>query len=164
MVVGDPYNIAVFYEEIRDWNLDHEFNNGVLLFFIDGGIFPNEVLNVTLGFELNEVCTKLDAIPQNKDLFSCEKRDCFSKIYNLIYPEDWDEDGEDGYLISPSTYRDNGYYILAVGDGINTRFLYAKLEYITEESRHDLEHAEIQEIIVDNDVVQKLVRGLRKFK
>ena len=53
---------------------------------------------------------------------------------------------------------------MAVGDGINTRFLYAKLEYITEESRHDLEHAEIQEIVVDNDVVQKLVRGLRKFK
>ena len=39
MVVGDPYNIAVFYEEIRDWNLDDEFKNGVLLFFIDGGIF-----------------------------------------------------------------------------------------------------------------------------
>ena len=151
MVIGNPYNIAVFYEEIKDWNENSEFTNGVLLLFIDGNIFPNEILNVTLGFDLKELSTKLETIPTNKELFTCEMKDCFSKIYNLIYPEDWDEDGDDGYLISPPTYRDYGYYVFAVGDGQKTRFLYAKLKYIMKESQHDLEHAEIREIIVDDD-------------
>ena len=55
MVIGNPYNIAVFYEEIKDWNENSEFTNGVLLLFIDGNIFPNEILNVTLGFDLKQL-------------------------------------------------------------------------------------------------------------
>lgn len=162
MVIGNPYNIAVFYEEIKDWNENSEFTNGVLLLFIDGNIFPNEILNVTLGFDLKKLSTKLETIPTNKELFKCEMKDCFSKIYNLVYPEDWDEDGDDGYLISPPTYRDYGYYVFAVGDGQKTRFLYAKLKYIMKESQHDLEHAKIREIVVDDDKVKKIASDLRK--
>lgn len=54
MIVGDPYRFAIDMQKIEEWNYceDNTFLNGVLLFFIDGTIFPTEIKTATLTSEL----------------------------------------------------------------------------------------------------------------
>ena len=44
MILGNPYKFSVFISTIKEWNIDNEFCNGVLLFCIEGNIFPKKLL------------------------------------------------------------------------------------------------------------------------
>lgn len=44
MILGNPYKFLIFISTIKEWNIDSAFNNGVLLFGIDGNIFPKKLL------------------------------------------------------------------------------------------------------------------------
>ena len=48
MILGNPYKFSVFISTIKEWNIDNEFFNGVLLFFIDGNIFHKKIVTATL--------------------------------------------------------------------------------------------------------------------
>ena len=108
MVIGDPYVIAVIFENIREWNGDKNYTNGLLAFSMDGILFPGEALNATLRPELKKLSTKLEAIPQNDELYGLEKSICFAKLYEMIYPSDWDEEEKTEYNIS----KNDSLYIL----------------------------------------------------
>ena len=58
MVIGSPYNFFVICQIINEWNNDNTFNNGVLLFAIDGEIFPKEIINMSLNTEISRLIYK----------------------------------------------------------------------------------------------------------
>lgn len=48
MILGDPYKFAILSGMIDEWNIDHVFCNGILLFCVDGDIYPREIVTATL--------------------------------------------------------------------------------------------------------------------
>ena len=52
MILGNPYKFSIFISTIKEWNIDSAFNNGVLLFCIDGNIFPPKIVTATLKSEI----------------------------------------------------------------------------------------------------------------
>ena len=164
MVIGDPYVIAVIFENIREWNDDYNYTNGILAFSMDGILFPGEALNATLGRELDDLPKKLEAIPQNDEVYGLEKSVCFAKLYEMIYPEDWcNEDGYPEYDITPMIFADKDYYIFAVGSGDKVRLLYAKLKYDFEEARYYWDDADINEWVVEREALNKIANRLKNL-
>ena len=164
MVIGDPYVVAVIYEYVKEWNADTVFMNGTMAFSIDGNLFPGVVLNVGIRRELKWLSENLEAIPQNDEVYGLEKSICFAKLYDMIFPEDWDVvDDQPEYNISPSDFSDQNYYIFAVGSGDKVRLFYAKLKYDFSESRHYWEDTDIQEYVVDREVLNKIAARLKNL-
>ncbi|RKM55772.1 hypothetical protein D6853_09510 [Butyrivibrio sp. X503] len=164
MVIGDPYVIAVIFENIREWNDDYNYTNGILAFSMDGILFPGEALNATLSGELRDLSKMLETIPQNDEVFGLEKSVSFAKLYDMIFPEDWwNEDGNPEYNITPMTLQDKKYYIFAVGSGDKVRLLYAKIKYDFEESRHYWDDADIHEWVVEREALNKIANRLKNL-
>lgn len=45
MLIGNPYQFSIFVDVIKEWNQDKtSYRNGVLLFCVDGQLFPKEVV------------------------------------------------------------------------------------------------------------------------
>ena len=59
MIIGDSYKFAILSGEINEWNIDDAFCNGVLLFCVNGDIYPKEVVTATLGSEIEYLRQKL---------------------------------------------------------------------------------------------------------
>ena len=164
MVIGDPYVIAIIYERVKEWNGDDDTTNGILAFSMDGILFPGEALNGVLWLELTTLSAKLEAIPQNDEVYGLEKSLCFAKLYDMIYPEDWDVvDDKPKYNISPYVFLDDDYLIFAVGSGDKVRLLYAKTEYDFSESRSYWKDTDIQEFVVEREEINKIALGLKKY-
>ncbi|MBO4458224.1 MAG: hypothetical protein J5802_10935 [Butyrivibrio sp.] len=163
MVIGDPYDIAVIFEYIKEWNGDSVFTNGILAFSMDGILFPSEALNAMLLRELKELSAKLESIPQNDEVYGLEKGMCFEKIYDMIYPDDWDQDGKAEYNISPTSFLDDDYLIFAVGSGDKVRLLYAKTEYDFSQSRSNWNDADIHEWVVEREALNKIANRLKNL-
>ena len=60
------------------------------------------------------------------------------------------------FEISPASFSDNGYIVLAVSNGTNVRIMGAKLKYNVEESRHDLNDINIYETIVNYNLLVEI--------
>ena len=163
MVIGDPYVIAVIFENIREWNGDKNYTNGILEFSMDGILFPGEALNATLRPELKKLSTKLEAIPQNDELYGLEKSICFANLYEMIYPSDWDEEEKTEYNISPMTFLDVDYMIFAVGSGDKVRLLYTKAKYDFSESRRKWNDSDIHEWVVEREALNKIANRLKNL-
>lgn len=163
MVIGDPYVIAVIYDYVKEWNGDSGFTNGILAFSMDGILFPGEALNAMLGRELKELSEKLEAIPQNNEVYELEKCICFAKLYDMIYPDDWDEDGKAEYNISPTSFLDDNYLIFAVGSGDKVRLLYAKTKYDYSQSRSKWDDEDVNEWVVEREALNKIANRLKNI-
>ena len=89
MIIGDPYKFAIDMQKIEEWNYsgDNTFLNGVLLFFIDGAIFPTEIRTATLISELEPLKNVLENPIIDKRLFNMEKGDAYMELYDLTFPE-----------------------------------------------------------------------------
>ena len=76
-------------QKIEEWNYygDNTFLNGVLLFFIDGAIFPTEIRTATLTSELAPLKNVLENLIIDKRLFNMEKENAYIELYNLTFPE-----------------------------------------------------------------------------
>lgn len=160
MIIGDPYKFAICIKVIQQWNIDETFGNGVLLFFIDGNIFPKEILTTTLHSEISPLKEKLGNIAVHARIFQMEKEEAFREIYNITFPEDIDLENDDRFDITPLSFSDNHCYIFAVGDGVQVRILAAKLRYVKKESRHILEDASIQEALISIEEMDEISMAL----
>ncbi len=168
MVLGDPDRFAVIFEIVDEWNIDSSFNNGILMFSVDGKVYPrNEIMNATLNFELPNLKRCMSDICVNEQIFGLSKYEAFINIYNLRFPKDRDVDGDYRYDISPVVFSDNNCLVFAVSNGDMMRVLAASdLEYIKAESRHDLKNIEVNEtyitIVKWNEILLKLSDFLHK--
>lgn len=171
MIIGNPYKFSIFVQEIKEWNPEGtSFRNGVLLFSIDGELFPKQVTTATLSSETGLLKELLMNVDINKKLFNMRKEDAFIEMYNITFPR-WDPDMKDDevvyndyrYFLTPTSFSDLGYHVYAVSDGTKVRILAAKLNYIVEESIHDLSELEISETIITKDELKQINDKLFSF-
>lgn len=161
MILGNPYKFAIITKAIKEWNVDETFCNGVLLFCVDGSMFPKEILTAPLNSEINPLKEKLQKIVINIEIFNMDKEDAFKQIYNVTFPEDIDIDNDYQFDITPLSFPEDNCYIFAVSDGVQVRILAAKLKYIREESRHMLKNVDITEAFISIKEMKEIAKALK---
>ena len=164
MIIGDPYVFSIFIDTVEEWNCDNSFNNGLLFMSINGTLFPKEILSATLSTELYELIKNLENIKENIDIFQMGKEEAFAYIYKLTFPNDYDVDNDYSYNITPFVLWDNNYFVFMVSNGHETRILASKLQYMMEESVHNLNQLEIVETYISIEEVQEMIEKLKSFK
>ena len=165
MILGNPYDFAVILDVVDKWNKadSYSFYNGILAFYIDGEIFPNKMVNATLGSEVPNLVKQFSQVPVNEKLFDMSKEDAFLKIHQITFPEDIDVDNDYSYEITPNCFGDINCCVFAVSNGQQVRVLASGLEYSLEEGRHELDNIEIMEAIVSADDMAEVISKLKTW-
>jgi hypothetical protein len=165
-IIGDPYQFSIVIGDVKEWNApnsSHSFFNGLLVFSINGELFPSkEVLNATLSCEIHWLKEDLKAIVVNEEIFCMEKEKAFIEMYNKRFPENIDISEDFRYYISPQEFGDKGYYVFAVSNGKQIRIMVSKLKYIKKHSRHNLNNIHINEVFISNAELNKIILKLEK--
>ena len=160
MIVGNPYKFAIVREEIKEWNIDNTFSNGVLLFFIDGAIFPKEIITVSLNCELRPLKDKLKQLCTNQELFDVPKEVAFRKLYNITYPKNIEIGNDYCFDITPPSFLDNNCCIFGFNNGSQVKILAAKLNYKRSTGRHELDKITVIEAVLPVEELNEIVRQL----
>ena len=164
MIIGDPDLFAICIEVVEEWNYDKSFNNGLLFFYINGVSFPEKMIFATLNTEVHELIKNIENIKEDINVFQMEKEEAFIYIYKLTFPADYSLDNDYSYSMTPFVLWDNSYYVFVVSDGQNIRILASKLQYIKEESVHNLKGLEILEIYISAEKMQDMLEKLKVFQ
>ena len=144
MIVGNPDKFAIMVDVVDEWNYDESFNNGIMIFWINSIVFPQELQNITLNSDFIQCYKAIQNIAENNAIFSMDRDSAFKALYKLVYPEDWNIDSDYRFQISPQEFNDHNNFIFAVSDGKEIRILASSLIYDIEESTYILENIEIQ--------------------
>ena len=160
MILGNPYKFSVFISTIKEWNIDNEFCNGVLLFCIDGNIFPKKIVTATLKCEIQLLKEKLRNLITNERLYNMQRDKAFAEIYNITFPEDISIDNDYRFDITPESFADENCYVFAVSNGKEVRIMATKLNYIVEESRHELSNVDISETFIEIEYLNQIISQL----
>ena len=160
MILGNPYKFSVFISTIKEWNIDNEFCNGVLLFCIDGNIFPKKIVTATLKCEIQLLKEKLRNLITNERLYNMQRDKAFAEIYNITFPEDISIDNDYRFDITPESFADENCYVFAVSNGKEVRIMATKLNYIVEESRHELSNVDISETFIEIEDLNQIISQL----
>ena len=160
MIQGNPYEFAIIIKKIEEWNIDNTFCNGILLFCIDGYIYPSKICTSTLKSEIGPLTKKLKNIPVNNHLFNMKKDLAFFHIYKMIFPEDYMLSNDYQFDITPLSFADENCFIFAVSNSTHVRLLGAELKYIKEKSQHDLENLHIKEAFISTEKLTAIANCL----
>lgn len=160
MILGNPYKFSVFISTIKEWNVDNEFCNGVLLFCIDGDIFPKKIVTATLKCEIPLLKEKLNNLITNERLYNMQRDKAFAEIYNITFPEDISIDNDYRFDVTPESFADENCYVFAVSNGKEVRIMATKLNYNVEESRHELNNVDINETFIEIEDLNQIVSQL----
>ena len=163
MILGNPYKFSVFISTIKEWNIDNEFCNGVLLFCIDGNIFPKKIVTATLKCEIQLLKEKLRNLITNERLYNMQRDKAFAEIYNITFPEDISIDNDYRFDITPESFADENCYVFAVSNGKEVRIMATKLNYIVEESRHELSNIDISETFIEIEDLNQIISQLEIY-
>ncbi len=163
MTLGNPYKFAVLVDTIKDWNIDDTFCNGLLLFFVDGCLYPNEIITATLRCEVEPLIQKLANPAVDKRLYGLSAQQAFSEIYRISFPDNIDVASDNRFDISPPSLSDHGYFLFSVSDGTSIRILASKLEYKPEVSRHNLHDIAVNEVHIETSELNEIALGLNGF-
>jgi len=163
MILGNPYKFSVFISTIKEWNIDNEFCNGVLLFCIEGNIFPKKIVTATLKYEIQLLKEKLRNLITNERLYNMQRDKAFAEIYNITFPEDISIDNDYRFDITPESFADENCYVFAVSNGKKVRIMATKLNYIVEESRHELSNVDISETFIEIEDLNQIISQLEIY-
>lgn len=164
MIIGDPNLFAVFIDVVEEWNIDRSFNNGMLGISIDGTLFPKKVVGATLNTELFELIKNLEDLKEDMTFFQMDRNEMFTNIYKVTFPDDLDVDNDYSYNVTPFVLWDNNIYVFMVSNGSEIRIVAAELQYIVEESTHNLQDLQVAETYVSHDKIQEIVYKLKTYQ
>lgn len=163
MVLGNPDKFAVLTEIIKEWNIDDTFWNGLLLFWVNGVLYPKETITESLRREVLILKEHLAKLAADKYLYRLPALQAFIEIYNITFPEDDRLDNDYRFIISPDLMSDNGYFIFAVRNGAGIRILASRLNYETCNSRYNLQDITINETFITDSELDIIIKGLELF-
>lgn len=165
MLIGDPSNFAIITESVNAWNETKDFCEGVLLYCVDGEIFPKgELISATLGHDLHCLKNNFSNPTINEELYKMDKDAAFLEIYYITYPSDWSKNNNYCYDISPDSFIDRGCFVFAVSDGKKVRILSAHSEcYNKEESEFVFANSIVKESYVDVDDFKQVSKAFDVF-
>jgi len=159
MVIGNPYAFAILCDEVKAWNIDGTFCNGLFLYFLNGVAFPPQVTTATLRCEIPGLPEKFKAPSVNHEIFHMSKEAAFTAIYNITF-SDSTVDSDNHFDITPVSFSDQDCFVFAVSDGFRVRVLASTLTYLREESRHCLEGIKIEEVFVSVEDFRQMGKRL----
>lgn len=163
LILGNPDTFSILIEIIDEWNEDDTFNNGLLFFSIGGLLFPNKVFSATLSYELSNLVEQLEGVTMNRELYSMPSKEAFVHFYNKTFPCDSEQENDYSFDITPSIFSDNNYFVFAVSNGEFVRVLASELQYNTNSLRHVLEEFSLNEVIIPQDELSKIILKLKSF-
>jgi len=163
MILGDPYKFSIIIDAVNEWNVDDAFDNGILIFCIDEDFFPKEAITSTLKSEIHYLKEKLKNLTINEELYNMQKDKAFIEIYNITFPYDINIDNDYRFDISPQSFADNDCFVFAVSNGEQVRIMASKLDYIVEDSRHDLKGINVSETFIDISEINKIILEIDNF-
>lgn len=176
MIFGDPYKFSILAEVVPEWS-DSTYKNGMFHFFVDGKMFPDEIVTATLGVDLPHLLgdSALVTLPENYEIFHLNKSDAFSFMWRLTYP-DFDADAEgsefvnNSYLYRASTPNidDWSMTVFCVRNNDECRILGAKTAELVRgedgiNTWVDISKIEIYEAFVSVSYVEDIVRKIRAY-
>lgn len=129
MIIGDPCRFAFLIERVPQW--ESGYFNGLMFLIVNDSIYPKEVRTTTLCCELSELLDAQSVLRNpviDTALFRMETAECFRRITEAVYPEDYEIDNDYRYLIPFHEINDSGFSIFAVSDGENVRILVGEWE------------------------------------
>lgn len=157
MMLGNPYKFSIIIDIIDEWNIDDAFCNGVLIFCVDGKFFPSEVISATLKCEVQPLREKLRNFTIDEKLYNMQKDKAFVEMYNITFPFDTYADNDCRFDISPLSFSDDNCFAFAVSNGKQVRIMASKLNYIIEDSRHELKNINVSEAFIDISELNKII-------
>lgn len=161
MLLGDPYKFAIIMETIKEGDMVDDFwHNGVLLFCVDGAIFPKRILTAPLVSEIDSLKENLEKIAVNDRIFDMKKKDAFEYIYNISYPENWDENTDFQYEITPLTFPEDNCDVFAFSDGNQVRILAAKCPRNKNTMRPTFKNVTIKEAFISVQEMKEIAKAL----
>lgn len=163
MIIGDPYKFAILSGVINEWNMDDTFCNGVLLFCVNGDIYPKEIVTATLRCEIEYLRQKLRNLTTDKRLYTLPPQQAFAEIYDITFPEDIHNDNNDCFDITPVSLSDHNCFVFAVCDGVNVKVLASELVYEMENGRHKLQDIAVSETLVSVGEMKEIISRLENF-
>lgn len=116
-------------DTIKEWSTNDTFCNGVLLFSIDGNLFPKRIVTTTLKCEIPPLKEKLKNLVINENIYNLPKDKAFAEMYNITFPEDIDIDSDYSFNITPESFADENCHVFAVGNGNGVRIMAANHNY-----------------------------------
>jgi len=172
MIIGNPYKFAILFQRVDAWNRDLTDNNGAFALCIDGKLFPkfpNDIINTIIPRSVYDIKDSLENIPVNEEIFDMNKKEAFSTLNKLVYPEfdgeKSDEENIDGdyrYELSVEYLNDHGGKYFAVKKDGKMRILAANLDYNYEESNYIFDGVTITEVILEKDYINKIINQLEE--
>jgi len=172
MIIGDPYKFAILFQRVDAWNRDLTDNNGAFALCIDGKLFPkfpNDIINTIIPRSVYDIKDSLENIPVNEEIFDMNKKEAFSILNELVYPEFDDEksdeenkDNDFRYELSVECLNDRGGKYFAVKKDGKMRILAANLDYNYEESNYIFDGVTITEVILEKDYINKIINQLEE--
>lgn len=157
MIIGDPYRFAFLLERIPQWESSHF--NGLMFLLVNDNIYPKEVRTTTLCCELPELLDAQSALRNpviDTALFRMETAECFRRIAEAVYPEDYEIDNDYRYLIPFQEINDSGFCVFAVSDGESVRILVGK--------REQGARSFVEETAIPMDEYRRIAEQLQEFE
>ena len=162
MIIGNPYEFAIVFDRVKQWNSTNKENNGFFALSVDGTLFPNIVNNTVINSALYDVEKSLKNIPVDDEMFSLDKKDALEEIFNLVYPCDFSIDNDYRYELSPIALTDESCFVFAVKAQDNVRILAATLEYDRENSTYLFDNITVKEVILSRDIMKEIISEVQK--
>lgn len=176
MIFGNPYEFAILVEVIPKWS-DDTYKNGMFHFFIDGKMFPDEVVASTLDVDLSQLLNwnSLASLPENYEIFHLDKAKAFDVMWRLAYP-DLDEDSESAadvrsslvYKASTTNIDDCGMKVFCVRWNNECRIVGARTAKSVkgDDDKYfwvDFSEIEVFETFVGISYVEEILGKVREF-
>lgn len=125
MLIGNPDKFSFLFEPVPEWS-SGGFVNGLLYIYVNGRQFPETLRTTTLSDDLFYLT---DSLPFNKpqmntDLFLLEKRELFTNLCKITFPDL--EDGIENdysYELPLVELQDAGYHFFMIASEDKLRIL-----------------------------------------
>lgn len=161
MIFGDPYKFAIITETVEAWSPDKTFCCGILLYSINGDIFPKETDNATLGFESTSFKDRINMLVVDHELYNMPKEKAFFSIFHLSFPEDGDFDYR--YNFSPDSICNGHFKVFVVGNGEDVRILFSHLVYNRDGFKYELDNAVIGDTKISVEEFREIIDQFNRY-
>lgn len=172
MIFGDPYRFAIWVECIPQWS--DSYKNGFFYFFVNGSMYPDEVMTSTLFVDFNDIFddnNALVSLPHNNEIFNAPVNEAFDTLFKLAYPESTDEDEYPDQIFdfcaSSTIINDSGAYFFAVSNEDSVRIIGGKITKLVDGDNgrvwKDIDSPVIEDVIIKKDEINEIITKLKEY-
>lgn len=167
MIFGDPCEFAIFIKVMKEWNDKQyitDFYNGVLFYSINGKLFPNEIIVMPLGHEINYLKLRLNNILIDIELFNMEVKSLVEKLIYIRLIESEETYNKYFFDITPDSSNEcrDDFEIFVVSDGYKVRLIgvnnYNYYDIIN--NNYNIDNMGIYEAFIDKIELNELILKL----